>query len=97
MTRLVLDANGEPGVVPSGDIEDMRRHYRNYKQIIKAQTVALKPGQTVRIIDGPFAGYNAEVESVDKLCQGMFRAIADIMGRRVPMDIPTEIIEAVRA
>lgn len=95
VAMLLLDADGNPGVVPAAKIDEMRRLYRNYKQIIKAQTFALKPGQTVKIIDGPFRGYDAEVENVKKLCQGMFRAVADVMNMKVPIDIPVECVEPV--
>lgn len=96
VTGLVLNANNEPGVVPAAQIERMRHDYRNYKQVIRAQSIPLKPGQQVRLVDGPFRSYDAEVKSIDKLCRGMFDAIVMAHGKELPLkDVPIEDVAVI--
>lgn len=92
---LVNNADGEPGVLSEELIEDMRRRYRNYKIAQKLSEVSLKPGQTVRIMDGPMRGWDAKVKLAD-LSRGLLTAVREAMGREIPIqNLRIEDVEVV--
>lgn len=92
-TRGVMDllnnADGEPGTLPPPLIEEMRRKYRNYKIAQKISELPLKPGQTVRIMEGAFRGFDAKVHLID-LAKGLLTGVTQAMGREVPITLHIE-------
>ena len=96
VARLINNADGNPGIVSQARMEQMRGLYRNYKRIIRYQEVSLVKGQTVKLIDGPFRSYDAEVDCIKKLCRGLFDAVVEAHGRKLTIkDIPIEDVERV--
>lgn len=93
MFLLREESTGQWGTVPQAVIDDLRSRYRDYRAIIKMQELALKPGQVVKLIDGPYRTYQAEVESVRNLTQGLFDALIPMFGTKVRAQVPVEHVE----
>lgn len=65
----VVKAGEHPILIPDGVVDGLRlRQGENFGQPYSLETapIDLKPGQKVRLIDGPFTGWIAEVERVDE-------------------------------
>lgn len=84
---LLNNADGVPGEVSAELVAEQKRLYRNYKIARKLEEVPLKRGQVVRIMEGPFTGFAAQVQLVD-MAKGLLKVMADVMGRETPISIP---------
>lgn len=62
---------------------DVQEHKRMYRM-----------NERVRVVDGPFAGFEAEVIKPD---EGDLQILCDIFGRKVPVRIQAEQLDAVEA
>ena len=53
-------------------------------------------GDEVKVISGPFLGFEGTVESVD-LAKNRVRTIVDVFGRTTPVDLQVQELEILRA
>jgi transcription elongation factor/antiterminator RfaH len=93
-TRLV-EFGGYPAQVPNEVIRQLKRHLDTVEAAGAFNLNGLRPGDPVRIIDGPLAGY----EAIFDLClSGNERAqvLLEMLGRLVHTHINAEAIEKLR-
>lgn len=93
IAKVLLDTDGKPGVIPDAEIAQMQLKYRNYKMALKREEMPLKRGQVVRIMEGPFTGFSAQVQLVD-MAKGLLKVMADVMGRETQISIPVQDVMA---
>lgn len=76
------------------DTREARIHRKEEARTKKA-TVALKffAGSEWRVIDGPFASFNAEVENVTSA--GLVRVLVSIFGRMTPVELEPDQLERI--
>ena len=58
-TRGLVRFGGEPAVVPEGLIQELRRRLAELETIRERWPKDLKKGDRIRIVNGPFKGYEA--------------------------------------
>lgn len=81
--RLVGSPNGAPQPMPPAAMEALfaRCDQQEVKQILGT----MRPGQTVRVISGPFADQLAQIQSLDE--KGRVRILLEILGGSSPVDV----------
>jgi transcription elongation factor/antiterminator RfaH len=80
VARMVMQGDA-PLAVPRGIVEALQAACEDGD--ILNHSVALKPGQSVRIMTGAFADFLGRLEQMDD--RGRVRVLLDIMGGRVPI------------
>jgi len=83
VTRVVTGTAGQPAALPA-EIVDGLIHATDVNGMLIAVT-DYRPGATVSVINGPFAGWLAQVIAAD--CDGRIRLLIDLMGRKTPIMI----------
>jgi transcriptional antiterminator RfaH len=86
---------GVPCVLPDGMVEAIRsREASEYERYSRAGTKApFEEGEVVRVAEGPFAGFCADVFSLDD--NGRVAALVNIFGRKTKVQFEGEQLEKV--
>jgi transcription elongation factor/antiterminator RfaH len=93
-TRLV-EFGGIPAKVPEGVIHQLKRHLETVESTGGLALDGLKPGDPVRIIEGPLAGYEAIFNL--RLSGGQrVQVLLEMLGRQVHAQIDANAIEKKR-
>jgi transcription antitermination factor NusG len=85
------DTEGEPKRISDQEIVDIRRNGLKAMDCAPIEDLPFKIGQTVRIVDGPFHGFEMPVESMD---EGKARGTFDILGKPTTVAFEFEHLEA---
>ncbi len=80
----ILKRNEQPAPVPRGIVEALRENC-NEAGLLGVQ-VDLTPGQSVRVVRGPFLDFVGELDQLNDA--GRVRVLLDIMGGRTPVFLP---------
>ena len=89
---VVRNTPGVTGFVGSGnkpvpldetEVKSILRTMRAEEPKVK---VSFQVGQTVRIVDGPFADFNGQVDSIDT-ARGKVRVLVSFFGRETPVEL----------
>lgn len=81
--RLVGSSGGVPQPMPSAAMQALLD--RCDGNVISGLFTELEPGQSVRLISGPFANVLAQVERLD--VRGRVHVLLDIMGGKMPLRV----------
>lgn len=91
VSRLVMSRPDRPAILPRGFVEslqarcDMDGLYRTAEN--------LKPGDSVAMVSGPFAGVIAQIDSLSR--SGRIGVLLEILGRSVRSQVPTDYLDVV--
>lgn len=92
-TRGVLTVvrfNNQPGFMPRGLVEQLRSYEQ--RNLLQRMTIStFEPGTQVRVKDGPFHDYIAEVLSADE--RGRIWLLLEIMGQTVRLQCDAMSVE----
>ena len=97
---VVRNTPGVTGFVSSGDKPQPLREEDVAKILKRMETdqpkvrVTYRPGQAVRIIDGPFADFRGTVEEVN-MEKGKVRVLVSMFGRETPLELDLLQVEKV--
>ncbi len=97
---IVRNTPGVTGFVSSGDKPVPLRQEEVDKILKRMETeepkvhVTFRPGQTVHIIDGPFADFRGQVDNVDMI-KGKVRVLVSFFGRETPVELDLLQVEKV--
>ncbi len=97
---VVRNTPGVTGFVSSGDKPVPLRQDEVDKILKRMETdepkvhVTFKSGQTVHIIDGPFADFRGQVDNVD-MTKGKVRVLVSFFGRETPVELDLLQVEKV--
>ncbi len=97
---VVRNTPGVTGFVSSGDKPVPLREEEVTKILKRMETeepkvhVTFRPGQTVHIIDGPFADFRGTVDNVD-MTKGKVRVLVSFFGRETPVELDLLQVEKV--
>ena len=89
---VVRNTPGVTGFVGSGnkpvplDDAEVKSILRTMRQEEPKVKVSFQVGQTVRIVDGPFADFNGQVDTIDT-AKGKVRVLVSMFGRDTPMEL----------
>lgn len=89
---VVRNTPGVTGFVGSGnkpvplDDTEVKSILRTMRQEEPKVKVSFQVGQTVRIVDGPFADFNGQVDTIDT-AKGKVRVLVSMFGRDTPMEL----------
>jgi len=89
---VVRNTPGVTGFVGSGnkpvplDDTEVKSILRTMRQEEPKVKGSIQVGQTVRIVDGPFADFNGQVDSIDT-AKGKVRVLVSMFGRDTPMEL----------
>ncbi len=94
--RELVMRGEEPATVPAALVESIREHLAERKQsVTDAAGLELRPGDTVRIVEGPLAGlegiFDAHISSHDRV-----RLLINFIRKGAPVEVDRESIEKVR-
>ena len=78
-----VGADNKPSPLPSDEMDKIFKRMEVEAPKIK---VSFRPGQTVRIIDGPFADFMGTVDEVDS-GRGKVRVLVSFFGRETPVEL----------
>jgi len=89
---VVRNTPGVTGFVGSGNKptpllrEEVDKIFKRMEDQAPKIKVSFRPGQTVRIIDGPFADFMGSVDDVDQN-RGTVRVLVSFFGRETPVEL----------
>ena len=72
-----------PSPIPDEDVEKLKE---KMKQEVPKFTVKLEKGDAVRIIEGPFKGFEGKISEVDKT-KGKVKVLIVMFGRETPVEL----------
>lgn len=78
-----VGAGGRPTPLPKSEVDAILRFT---KMEAPKTEVTFKEGETVKIIDGPFADFLGKVEEIDEV-KGKVRVLVSIFGRETPVEL----------
>jgi transcriptional antiterminator NusG len=96
--NLVKRVSGVTGFVSSGnrplpiDDSEVQSILRRLDESRDRPRVVFKVGDTVRILEGPFADFTGKVEEVD-VEKGKLKVLIPVFGREVPLEIEFDKVE----
>ncbi len=96
----VRNTQGVTGFVSSGDIPKALREDEVAKILKRMEAdqpkvrVTYRPGQAVRIVDGPFADFRGTVDEVN-MEKGKVRVLVSMFGRETPLELDLLQVEKV--
>ncbi len=82
-----------PTALPKREVESIFGQIEDKKERVKPK-VAFEPGESVKIVDGPFQNFNGLIEEVDPE-RGKLRVSVSIFGRTTPVDLEYWQVERV--
>lgn len=89
----LVSFGGEPALVPDSLIQVIRQRVNVIEKAGGEQLVSLKPGETVVIKDGPFAGYEA-IFDISISGSARVRVLLKLLrSRQLAVELPTGQIE----
>ena len=91
VTRLV-EFGGYPAKVPEGVIHQLQKHLKAVEAAGGYNLDGLEPGDPVRIIDGPLAGYEA-IFNLRPSGNERVQVLLEMLGRQVHAQIDADAIE----
>ena len=91
VSRFIGEAK-KPSPLPEKDIEIILEKINN-REAPKPK-INFDEGETVRIVDGPFANFNGIVEEYDMI-HGKLRLNVSIFGRSTPIEISYSQVEKI--
>jgi transcription termination/antitermination protein NusG len=78
-----VGSGNKPVPLDDAEVKSILRTMRAEEPKVK---VSFQVGQTVRIVDGPFADFNGQVDSIDT-AKGKVRVLVSMFGRDTPMEL----------
>jgi len=91
VSRLVMSRPDRPAILPHGFVESMRA--RCDADGLYRTADNLRPGDSVAMISGPFAGVIAQIESLSQ--SGRIGVLLEILGRSVHSQVPADYLDVV--
>jgi transcriptional antiterminator NusG len=82
-----------PAPLRSREVESILFQIEDKKEKVKPK-VTFEPGETVKIIDGPFLNFNGAIEEVDPE-KGKLKILVSIFGRTAPVELEYWQVERV--
>lgn len=89
VSRLVMEGE-RPQAVPRGIVEALIASCGEREVLRFDGDGRLRVGDRVQVLSGPFADHFGRLERLDD--QGRVRLLLEIMGGRVPVEVPSEIL-----
>jgi transcriptional antiterminator RfaH len=89
VARLVMQGD-HPTAAPVGVVEALIDLWR--RQDLLDQPPALRPGETIRILTGPFADFVGKLDAMTEA--GRVRVLLDMMGGSMPVLLPLSSVAA---
>lgn len=86
-----LMAGDEPAAVPDHVIEGLKR--RIVGGFVKLDVQTFKPGEKLRVTDGPFRDHSA-IFSADMDDDARVHVLINLLGRQVRVPVPVDMLEA---
>jgi transcriptional antiterminator NusG len=88
-----LGSGNKPMPVPQREVDKIRGAMTDSAERPRS-TVSFEIGETVRVVDGPFASFSGVVEDVDEDTQRL-KAAVSIFGRATPVELEFTQVEKV--
>lgn len=88
---FVLAAGSESPAVVQDELIEFYRSFRPDRDRNKANAAIIKKADVVKILAGPFEGWEGRVEDIDK--RGVARVLTNIFGRPTPLIIEVGHVE----
>ncbi len=83
----------EPAPMDEAEIRQIKERVESSKEAPRL-SVSFEPGETVRVLDGPFANFTGTVDEVD-VEKGRLRILVSIFGRSTPVELNYNQVEKV--
>ncbi len=83
----------EPAPVDESEIKQIKDRVESSKEAPRL-SVSFEPGESVRVLDGPFANFTGTVDEVD-VEKGRLRILVSIFGRSTPVELNYNQVEKV--
>jgi len=80
-----IGSRTEPAVIPDEDVEKIKGQMAEGQEKPKPK-YSFEPGDSVRVVDGPFINFNGTVEEV-RPEKGKLRVLVSIFGRPTPVEL----------
>ncbi len=93
--RLVT-YGGEPASVSDAIVQAIRRNVDDLNRVGRDPFLDIKPGETVSILSGPFAGYRAIFDSRLKGSERVRVLLDMLQDRKIYAEFPTEQISRIK-
>jgi len=91
--RILLTPSGQPAKLPTDFVTELSRMTDDQGRLEAA--AKFDPGDDVRVVNGPMAGWAAKVLALSDT--NRIRLLLDVMGRMVPFEVAIRDIEPDRA
>ena len=86
MGFLGATKGGDPVPMRDAEINKILGRVDEMALIDENVSIPFIPGETVKVIDGPFNSFNAEIESIDEQKKKL-KLIVKIFGRKTPLEL----------
>ncbi|WP_022670834.1 transcription termination/antitermination protein NusG [Hippea alviniae] len=83
----------EPVPMDESEIRQIKERVESSKEAPRL-SVSFEPGESVRVLDGPFANFTGTIEEVD-IDKGRLRILISIFGRSTPVELNYNQVEKV--
>ncbi|WP_035586578.1 transcription termination/antitermination protein NusG [Hippea jasoniae] len=93
-TSGFIGYKNEPAVVDEKEIQQIKDRIESSKEAPRL-SVSFEPGETVRVLDGPFANFTGVIDDVD-VDKGRLRILISIFGRSTPVELNYNQVEKVQ-
>jgi transcriptional antiterminator NusG len=92
VTSFISEGKGsQPIPLSEGQVEDIIGQFEGRKGRLRPR-VLYEAGDSVKILDGPFADFDGQVEEVDEE-RGRLKAVVSIFGRSTPVELDFSQVE----
>lgn len=88
--RRLISFGEMPTPVPTGIVESLQARENDAGLIVLGRDIEFKPGQSIQIVNGPFAEHDALFECMDD--KERVTLLLNLMGRQVRMRVPLEAV-----
>lgn len=85
---------GDPLPLRKSDVNRMLGQVDELSENVEAMTIPFEEGETIRVIDGPFNGFNGTIEKVNEEKRKL-EVMVKIFGRKTPLELSYTQVEKV--